>query len=72
MKIRPINIDEIDEVDITKIVPSNRHSYDNKGLFKYFIGYIHMGNVFLAPLCIKLPQMNGYVKYLDNNNECIS
>ena len=27
---------------------------------------------FPAPLCIKIPQMNGYVKYFDNNNKYIS
>ena len=31
-----------------------------------------MGKVFPAPLCIKLPQVNGNVKYFHNNNECIN
>ena len=48
---------------------SSKHSYDNKVSFKYFIGYIHTGNVFPVPFCIKLPQRNGYVKYFDNNNK---
>ena len=30
---------------------------------------MHKGNIFPAPLCIKLPQMNGYSKYFDNNNK---
>ena len=37
---RPI---DIDEVDIKIIVLSGKHSYDNKGSFKYFIGYINVG-----------------------------
>ena len=52
---RPININE---VNIRRIVLTNKHSYGNKGSFKYFIGYLHMGTVFPAPLCIKLLQMN--------------
>ena len=63
---RPINIDE---VDIKRIVLSSKHSYGNKGSFKYFIGYIHVGKVFPTPLCIKLAQMNGYTKYFNNNNK---
>ena len=51
---------------------SSKHSYGNKGSFKYFIGYIHVGNVFPLPLYIKLPQMNGYVKCFDNNNKYIN
>ena len=63
---RPINIDE---VDIKRIVLSSKHSYGNRDSFKYFIGYIDIGNILPAPLCIKLPQMNGYTKYFDNNNK---
>ena len=39
---------------------------------KYFIGYICEGNAFPIQLCIKLPQMNGYVKYFVNSNKCIN
>ena len=46
---------------------SKKDLYGNKGPFKYFIGYIHMGNFSTIPFCIKLPQMNGYVKYFDQN-----
>ena len=31
-----------------------------------------IGNAFLMPLCIKLLQMNGYVKYFDSNNKYIN
>ena len=66
---RPIGIDK---VDVRRIVLSSKYSYGNKGSFKYFIGYIYIGNVFPIPLCIKIPQMNGYVKYFDNNNKYIN
>ena len=82
MKVRLIKIpsikikDEvdikIDEVDIRRIVLSSTHSYGNKGLFKYFIGYINNDNAFLIPLCINLPQMNGYTKYFDINNKYVN
>ena len=64
---RPISINKI---DIKTIVLSSEHSFGNKGLFKYFIGYT--GNVFPIPLCIELNQINGYVKYFDNNNKYIN
>ena len=60
----------IDEVDIKRIVLSNKESYSNKDLYKYFNGYIHKGNTVPSPLCIKFPQMNAYVKYFDKNNKC--
>ena len=66
---KPINTDK---VETKRIVLSSEPSYDNKGSFKYFIGYIHNGNAFPVPLCIKLPQMNGYVKHFDNNNKYIN
>ena len=50
---------------------SGKHPYDDKDSFKYFIGYIHIGNVFPISLCIKLPQTNGSVKYFHNNNKFI-
>ena len=36
-----------------------------KSSFKYFLGYIDDGVI--RPLCIKLPQMIGYVKRFDSN-----
>ena len=39
---------------------------------KYFIVYITETNAFTIPVCIKLPQMNGYVKYFDSNNKCMN
>ena len=40
-------------------------SYGTKYSLKYFIGY-NDDNV-IIPLCIKLPQMIGYVKNFDSN-----
>ena len=36
--------------------------------FKYFIGYIDNDDI--RPLCIKLPQMMGYVKKFDSTDQC--
>ena len=65
---KPISIDK---VDIRKIVLPKKDSYGKKCSFKYFIGYINETDAFPVPLCIKLPQMNGYVKYFDCNSKCI-
>ena len=62
----------IDKAEIKRIVLSKIHWYDIKGSFKYFKGHIPKSRVFLSPLCIKLPQMNAYVKYFDNNNKYVN
>ena len=49
----------INEVDIKIIALSDKKSL-SKDSFKYVIGYIHEGNGFPSPLCIKLPQMKAY------------
>ena len=66
---KPINIDKVQS---TRKGLSKKDSYTKKGSFKYFIGYINETNVFSVSLCIKLPQMNGYVKYVDSNNKCMN
>ena len=48
-----------------KILVSKKESYGTKNLLKYFVGY-NDDNV-IRPLCIKLPQMKGYVKCFDSN-----
>ena len=63
---RPISLDK---VDISRRVFSEKDSYGKKCSFKYFIGYINETHAFPVSLCIKLPQMNGYVKYFDSNDE---
>ena len=54
---------ELDLVDTGKIVVSDRFKHSEEG-FKYFIGY--QKDEIVKPLCIMLPQMNGYIKYFDN------
>ena len=54
---------QLDEIDADKILVSKRESYGKKGSLKYFIGYNE--NDFIRPLCIKLPQMIGYVKHIE-------
>ena len=50
-------------VDSSKILVSDKFKFSDDGC-KYFIGYSD-GDV-IRPLCIIIPQMSGYVKYLDN------
>ena len=47
-----------------KILVSKKESYGKKNPSKYFIGYSDGDNV--IRLCIKLPQMIGYVKHFDS------
>ena len=65
---KPININE---VDIKRIALSDKKSL-GKDSFKYFIKYRHGGNAFPSPLCIKLPQMNAYTKYFDENSKYVN
>ena len=53
------------DLDVNKILVSKKESYGTRNSFKYLIGYNDDG-VF-RPLCIKLPQMIGYVKNFDSN-----
>ena len=56
----------IHNINVNKILlVSKEESYGTKNLFKYFIGY--NDDVVIRPLCIKLPQMIGYVKNFDSN-----
>ena len=55
----------IHDLDVNKILVSKKQSYGTKSSHKYFIGYDD-DNV-IRPLCIKLPQMIGYVKNFNNN-----
>ena len=52
--------------DIDKILISKEEPYNTKNSFKYFIGY--NDNDDIRPLCIKLPQMTGYVRKLEGNS----
>ena len=50
---------------LIKILVSKEEPYGSKNLFKYFIGY--NDNDVIRALCIKLPQMIGYVKSFERN-----
>ena len=56
---------KIEDIDINKIFVSKKESYGTKNATKYFIGYID--NDEIKPICIRLPQMIGYVKHFDAN-----
>ena len=62
---KPINIDK---VETKRTMFFCKSSYGNKGLFKHGIEYRNETDPFPAPLCVKHPQMKGYV----NNNKCIN
>ena len=53
------------DIVVNNILVSKKESYGNKNSFKYFIGY--NDNDVIRPLCIKLPQMTGYVRKFDEN-----
>ena len=59
----------LDSVDLSKIVVSNRWEL-NDTTYKYFCGYLN--NDVIKPLCVILPQMNGYIKYFDNGGKYMS
>ena len=60
----------LDSVDLNKIVVSNKLKI-NETTWKYLCGYLN--NAIVQPLCIILPQMNGYIiKYFDNSNKNMS
>ena len=56
---------KIDDIDVNKILVSKEGPYGSKNYFKYFIGY--NDDDAIRPLCIKLPQMIGYVRNFDGN-----
>ena len=51
----------LDSVDLSKIVVSSRWK---------LCGYLN--NDIIRPLCVILPQMNGYIKYFDNGGKNMS
>ena len=59
----------LDSVDLSKIVVSSRWKLNDE-TYKYFCGYLN--NNVIKPLCVILPQMNGYVKYFDDGGKNMS
>ena len=53
------------DIDDNKILVSKKESYGTRNLLKYFPGY--NDDDVIKPLCIRLPQMIGYVKHFDSN-----
>ena len=60
---------DLDLVDTGKIVVSDRFKHSEED-FKHFLGY--QKDEIVKPLCIILPQMNGYIKYFDNGGKNMS
>ena len=55
----------IHDLDVNKILVSKKESYGTKNSLKYFIGY--NDDDVIRPVCIKLPEIIGYVKHFDSN-----
>ena len=55
----------IEGINVDNILVSKKEPYGRKNSFKYFIGY--NDNDIIRPLCIKLPQMTGYVRKFSEN-----
>ena len=60
---------DLDSVNVDQIVLSDKFKHSDES-FKYFIGY-QEGEI-VKPLCIILPQMNGYIKYFENGGKNMS
>ena len=56
----------LDSVDLNKIVVLSKWKI-NETTYKYLCG--HLNNDVIQPLCVILPQMNGYIKYFDNGGK---
>ena len=59
----------LDSVELSKIIVSSRWKL-NGTTYKYFCGYLN--NEVIKPLCVILPQINGYIKYFDNGGKNMS
>ena len=59
----------LDSVDLNKIVVSKKWKI-NDTTYKYVCGYLN--NDTIQPLCVILPQMNGYIKYCDDGGKSMS
>ena len=60
---------DLDSAITDKIVISDKFRH-NEESFKYFIGY--QEDEIIRPLCIILPQTNGYIKYFENGGKNMS
>ena len=58
-------VTSIEDIDVNKILVSEKEPYGTKNSIKYFIGYNE--NDVIRPLCVRLPQMTGYARKFDEN-----
>ena len=56
----------LDSVDLDKILVLSKCKI-NETTYKYLCGYLN--NDVIQPLCVILPQMNGYIKHFDNGGK---
>ena len=56
---------QTNDIDVNKILLSKKEPKGTKNALKYFIGYNDNG--IIIPLCVRLPQMTGYVKKFAEN-----
>ena len=56
---------QIDDIDVNKMLVWKEEPYDTKNALKYFIGY--NDNYIIRPLCLRLPQMTGCFKKINEN-----
>ena len=59
----------LDSIDLNKIILSKKWKV-NDTTHKYICGYLN--NDTIQPLCVILPQMNGYIKYFDDSGKNMS
>ena len=59
----------LDSIDLNKIVVSKKWKI-NDTTYKYICGYLN--NDTIQPLCVILPQMNGYIKDFDDGGKNMS
>ena len=60
---------KLDSVDLDKIIVSNKWKI-NETTYKYLCRYLN--NDVIQPLCVVLPQMDGYIKYFDDGGKNMS
>ena len=60
----------LDSVDLSKNVVSSRWKL-NDTTYKYFCGYLNNDGI-IKPLCVILPQINGYIKYFNDGGKNMS
>ena len=53
------------DIEFDKVLISKKEACGKKSSFKYILGY--NDDDVIKPLCIKLPQMIGYIKHFDSN-----